>query len=172
MVEGAFSFQGRLTRLQFFLRVLALSAAYVLGLGVIALGGFAAAAKHQWTTVGLLVLAVLPLAVAFLWCSLSLHVRRIRDIGWEPTLVVAGWLCLKVADKLILAKLLPALALHDFWHGTYLGLGVDTVLSLIVLFWPGQGREHDDRRGHDADRYLQPGAPRFPEPARVVFGRR
>ena len=88
MFEIAFSFRGRLGRLPFFLGSLALGVAAVVGLVALAAGVGVAAKRHEWGAVVLLCVALLPLAVAGLWCSLSLHVRRIRDIGWDPAVVI------------------------------------------------------------------------------------
>ena len=142
MFEIAFSFHGRLKRLQYFLASLGLGLAFAAGLGAIGVGFIAAAAGHKWSVLALLLVALLPLVVGLLWCSLSLHVRRIRDIGWEPTIVVASWLFGNLADKLVLAHLVPDLARHMSGQGTYLGALANFALSLAILFWPS--REDDD----------------------------
>ncbi len=142
MFEIAFSFHGRLKRLQYFLASLGLGLAFAAGLGAIVVAFIAAAAGHKWSVLALLLVALLPLVVGLLWCSLSLHVRRIRDIGWDPTIVVASWLFGNLADKLVLAHLVPDLARHMSGQGTYLGALANFALSLAILFWPS--REDDD----------------------------
>jgi uncharacterized membrane protein YhaH (DUF805 family) len=91
MLASVFSFRGRINRLQYLL-------------GNFAVGG--ALALPAWTLIGftelapttrpsptmaldavLLVLAA-PLAI---WSAVSLQARRLRDIGWEPLIVLPMW---------------------------------------------------------------------------------
>lgn len=181
MVEIAFSFHGRLKRLRYFLASLGLGLAFVVGLCVIGVGFAAAVAGHRWSAVALLCVALLPLVVAMLWCSLSLHVRRIRDIGWDPTIVVACWLFGNLADKLVLGHLVPGLAQHLNWQGTYLGVLANFALSLAILFWPSREDDGDaaapPRQTWTAPPPLSAPRPVAPHVTRatngqVVFGRR
>ena len=181
MFEIAFSFQGQLKRLPYFLGSLVLGAAFAVGLCAIGIGFIYGVAKHNWALVALLCVALLPLGVAMLWCSLSLHVRRIRDIGWDPTIVIASWLFGNLADKLVLAHLVPAMARHMTWQqGTYLGALADFALSLAILFWPSR-KDDDDVTAPPRQTWTAPptrpaSVPAAPRSARAggraVFGRR
>ncbi|MCX8255977.1 hypothetical protein RHAL1_00708 [Beijerinckiaceae bacterium RH AL1] len=157
MFETVFSLQGRLKRLPYFFGTMALGLAFGAGLAAILVGGTIAATAHSWGTLAGWVVCLLPLVGVLLWCSLSLHVRRIRDIGWDPTLVIAVWLIFKVVDRLILAPLL-----HTQGNGTMIGAVVQLALSLALLFWPSHDQAQDD------ERFLHPGPPRFPEPSQAV----
>jgi uncharacterized membrane protein YhaH (DUF805 family) len=162
MFETVFSLQGRLKRLPYFFGTMALGLAFGAGLAAIMVGGAIAATAHSWGALAGWVVCLLPLVGVLLWCSLSLHVRRIRDIGWDPTLVIAVWLIFKVVDRLILAPLLPMLTAGMHGNGTVIGVGVQLALSLALLFWPSHDQAQDD------ERFLHAGPPRFAEPARAA----
>jgi uncharacterized membrane protein YhaH (DUF805 family) len=132
MLEGAFSFRGRLGRLQFFLDSLALGVACFLF--VVAVAFFVMPAKSTGLAMAVVIGAVVLFAPVVIWVSLSLQARRIRDIGWDPVVVLVGWAALGVLD-LVLAKLVPSLAVPD-QHGTFIGSFVNLAMSLALLFWP------------------------------------
>lgn len=135
MFEGAFSLRGRIGRVRFLLNSLALafgSAALALGLALLVL-------PARNTGVGAIAfgLCLLLTAPVFLWFTLSLHARRLRDIGLDPLFVIPGWILLEVVDKLVAAKI-PVLSLGAH-GGTVVGVVVNLGLTLALLFWPGRG---------------------------------
>ena len=138
MLGAVFGFGGRLNRLQFFFASLGLGLAVIVLLVpmvfVLVLhraGGFSPGVGVA------LLLGVLAILVA-LWTSLSLQARRIRDIGWNPLLVIPGDIALQVADQLV-ARAMPHLALGPHRTETLVGALVNLGLALCLLFWPGQG---------------------------------
>ena len=166
MLEAAFSFQGRLNRLQYFLGCMALG----LGAGVITVALFLGfirsggpdAMAQALIPLGLLVLFGLPL---FLWISFSLQTRRIRDIGWNPLYVIPGWILVGVVD-LMIARAVPTLALTKLHNQTAVGALINFGLSCALLFWPGRAEDDgyslpDDRAWSQAD---EPAPPMTPAP--------
>jgi hypothetical protein len=108
-------------------------------------------------------------AVASITVAIQFILRsmRIRDIGWDPVLVVPAWIAIVIADKAIAATF-PAWAIGEshLGHG-YLGSGtvvgrlIDIALFALLIFMPS----------------AQPGEPPAPPPrsaapARPEFGRR
>ncbi len=177
MFEGAFSLRGRIGRVRFLLNSLALafgSAALALGLALLVL-------PARNTGVGAIAfgLCLLLTAPVFLWFTLSLHARRLRDIGLDPLFVIPGWILLEVVDKLVAAKI-PVLSLGAH-GGTVVGVVVNLGLTLALLFWPGRGDASETpppprlsrvaSLGYPAPGRSEPGDGRA-SPRRQGFGRR
>lgn len=79
-------------------------------------------------------------AIAYLWVCLALHVRRIRDIGWDPLLVAAVWIGAEILDFAV-AWRMPHLALSDGSCTTGFSGVIQTGLVLCLLLWPsGEAR--------------------------------
>ena len=82
-------------------------------------------------------LAQVPVVVAliiFAVIALQLACMRIRDIGWDPVMVMSGWFAMLLVDKLIATKV-PALAL-DYQHtATAVGALASLALALALMFW-------------------------------------
>lgn len=145
MLSAMFSFHGRIGRMQYFLRCMALGAAIgvVVVIGCVSLiggGGLEALRSGQAPVAGSLVLIALPAA---LWSSFSLQARRFRDIGWNPLIVMSAWIVLDLIDFMV-AKAAPALAAGSEHRGTMIGPLVGLVLSGSLLFWPGKGGGGDE----------------------------
>jgi len=180
MLEALFSFHGRINRLRYFLSCLglgvAIAAPFVLIFGLMGHGGGGAL-----IVMGLL---ALPALVAFLWSSLSLQARRIRDIGWEPLYVIPGLFSVGIFDFL-LAHVVPALSIGPAHHQTFIGLFVNICMGGVLLFWPGKsddGPAAVSRASRQAPRPPSPSMPPIsartvasvasPAPAGAGFGRR
>ena len=135
MVEGAFSFRGRIGRLDYFLAHVMEGLVGVVGfiLLILLLLPTLAGPARTVTMVG----GVGLFALGLLWFNLSLQVRRIRDIGWDPVVVLVGWVALGFAD-VILAHLVPSWAVSSHRTGTPLGGLVNIALALTLLVWPGR----------------------------------
>lgn len=146
MLSAMFSFHGRIGRMQYFLRCMALGAAIgvVVVIGCVSLiggGGLEALRSGQAPAAGSLVLIALLALIALpaaLWSSFSLQARRFRDIGWNPVVVIPAWIVVDLID-IIVAKAMPALAVGGEHQGTPIGGLVGLVLGGALLFWPGAG---------------------------------
>jgi uncharacterized membrane protein YhaH (DUF805 family) len=128
MLSAMFSFHGRIGRMQYFLRSMALGAAIgvVAVIGCVSLiggGGLEALRNGQAPAGGSLVLiallALIALPAAF-WSSFSLQARRFRDIGWNPIIVMPAWIVVDMID-FIVAKAIPAIAVGKEHQGTAFG---------------------------------------------------
>jgi hypothetical protein len=78
----------------------------------------------SWPIAGVVVLFTLATAM--------LQAMRVRDIGWDPVLVIAAWFGIVFIDAIIGVKLLG-----PGHYGTILGSIVNLVMTGILLFWPG-----------------------------------
>ncbi|HEX4197762.1 MAG TPA: DUF805 domain-containing protein [Caulobacteraceae bacterium] len=143
MLEAVFSFRGRLNRLQYFLGnvglfvgviVLVIVGAVTVGAQLRASGG-----APSLATLGPIALLALILVPPLFWISFSLQARRFRDIGWDPVLMVPGWIGVLVIDELV-AKGVPALSLSHGQH-TLFGVLFNLAMAGCLLFWPGKGED-------------------------------
>src|SRR5580698_7525292 len=92
MFASVFSFRGRINRLQYFLGNIAVGGALALLAGMLI--SFAELAPTWRPSLTMALDAVFlvfagPLAT---WSAVSLQARRLRDIGWEPMIVLPMWL--------------------------------------------------------------------------------
>jgi uncharacterized membrane protein YhaH (DUF805 family) len=130
-----FSFQGRLTRLQFLGwsfaagGVLTASAVLFIVLGVID-GRMNAAVTG--------VIAILAVVVAAVWSGLALQVKRIRDMGLSPLLVIGGLMAFEVFDTLVLRHVVHVSFLPGGLHSAVGELAQLAFLGAL-LFWPSAG---------------------------------
>jgi uncharacterized membrane protein YhaH (DUF805 family) len=131
MLNAVFNFRGRINRLQYFLGNLAVGGALALLaamlISFIELAPTARPSPAMALDAVFLVFAA-PLAT---WSALSLQARRLRDIGWEPLIVMPMWVGL--------------LALGGFAAQAGFALSqaaVASVISLAMLAclygWPGR----------------------------------
>ena len=91
MLASVFSFRGRINRLQYFLGNFAVGGALALLAGMlITFIELAPTSRPSLVMVWDAVFLVFagPLA---LWSGVSLQARRLRDIGWEPLIVMPIW---------------------------------------------------------------------------------
>jgi uncharacterized membrane protein YhaH (DUF805 family) len=181
MLDAIFSFSGRLNRIQYFLGLLGLGVAlFVTIMLFFAFGGLSAVMGGA-PKLGALALFALPVGAVWIWISLSLQARRIRDIGWNPLLVIGCWFAVGVLDRVV-ALAAPALAMPPLHQTTLLGGLINLAFAGALLFWPG-GPEDDfipmlaekaPARGRPPP--AAPAAPAAPArsatPATAGFGRR
>jgi hypothetical protein len=64
---------------------------------------------------------------------------RFRDIDWDPVCVVPAWIALMIVDYVVAMKF-PHLAMGQEHTGTIVGGIANLVLTLALLFWPGDRR--------------------------------
>lgn len=133
MLPGPFSFAGRLARWPYVKGCLVLGMAGAIPV-VLALGAYPAIRQGDNAALVVLVGLLALFGIVVVWISLTLQVRRCRDIGWDPWFVIPPWFALQIADP-VLAIHVPSLALgrHD---ATVIGASVNLVLVLSLLFWP------------------------------------
>jgi uncharacterized membrane protein YhaH (DUF805 family) len=138
-----FSFHGRLTRLEFLgwsfagAGILIVAAVLFIVLGVID------GRMHPAVT-GLI--AILAVVVAAVWSGLALQVKRIRDMGLSPLLVIGGLMAFEVFDTLVLRHVVH---LSFFAPGFHSAVGELAQLAFIgaLLFWPSASRGGGWREG-------------------------
>jgi uncharacterized membrane protein YhaH (DUF805 family) len=92
MLTAVFSFRGRINRLQYFLGTLVIGG--VLALLAAMVISFTELAPTSRPSLAMALDAVFLVFAAPLatWCAVSLQARRLRDIGWEPLVVMPMWL--------------------------------------------------------------------------------
>ncbi len=144
MFAAVFGFGGRLNRLRYFLSCLALGGVFgvlvvMAVIGVLAGHSGGAPASEEDLLKAFLPLAIfaIPVCGAYLWVSLALQARRIRDIGWNPLYVIPGWIGLMIVDRGV-ALAVPSLALIPH-NGTLLGSLFNLAMGGALLFWPSAG---------------------------------
>lgn len=141
MLDMLFGFNVRIGRLKYFM----LSIAFGIVSGILCIPVAYYAYKHgmlDWVKTGAVPKSIWSLGwpiIAFVvFCMAGyfmLAAMRFRDIGWDPIIMVSGWIAVTVIDPL-LASRVPAMALekHD---GTVVGGLINLGLTVILLFWPG-----------------------------------
>jgi uncharacterized membrane protein YhaH (DUF805 family) len=137
MLGVLFAFSGRLKRLPYFLiGVLA----FCLFVGVVAtLAVVAGPSVADLKTNPEAVKGLLPLVPVFLvalllngWVSLSTQACRIRDIGWNPVIVIPAWMgLLAFGEGMSLSA-----------HGLAPAIGLANLgMTCCLLFWPSKADE-------------------------------
>jgi uncharacterized membrane protein YhaH (DUF805 family) len=164
MLAAVFSFRGRINRLQYFgglvgLFVSVLVAALV---AVLSVGDLSALRDQPSRLVPVLLIAVLAVPV-WVWISLSIQARRIRDIGLNPLLVIPACLVVETIVHAFGASV-PAGA-PTASLGAVLSMLVDFAYSLGLLFWPGRPHDDGQPRASWADKVVLPSAPSAPAPS-------
>ena len=137
MLGFIFGFNARLGRLHYFLASLAFGFVLaVLGFGIVGHAYQKALSFNQLAGPLLVLVGIFLLGTFMLYCM------RIRDIGWDPVVVVVGWIAFSIIDGLIAHKF-PAWSLGGLTPGTAVGTFVNFAMGLILLFWPS-GYATDD----------------------------
>jgi uncharacterized membrane protein YhaH (DUF805 family) len=131
MLASVFSFRGRINRLQYFLGNFAVGGALALLAGMLITFAELAPTSRPSLTMALEAVFLVFAAPLAIWCAISLQARRLRDIGWEPLVVMPMWL--------------GALVLAGFAAQVGLALSQAALASLISLAmlaclygWPGR----------------------------------
>ena len=135
MLDLVFGLNARLGRLHYFLACIGLAVAMTGICFVLAVSGSVHIAKGShisWQMLGWPVVA----AVAFFFLvTVTLQAMRVRDIGWDPVVVMTAWLAIVLVDYIVATKM-PGLALDHDAYGTIAGSIVNLVMTGVLLFWP------------------------------------
>jgi uncharacterized membrane protein YhaH (DUF805 family) len=138
-----FSFRGRLTRLEFLgwsfaaVFIFTIGAVLIMTLGVID-------GRMNAAVTGIIV--VLAVLIAAVWSGLALQVKRVRDMGFSPLLVIGGLFAFEFIDTLVLRHFVH---LSFFPLSLHSAVGELAQLAFIgvLLFWPsasGDSRLYDE----------------------------
>lgn len=139
-MPSLFSFSGRLGRVPYIVGTLTLliGGAMLLA-GAMVAAVFLVGASGPHASAGAAILLWLPIVIVaslvFASGQLSLQVRRIRDIGWHPGLVIGGWFAVCILDAM-LAHAVPSLGLQNH-HSTIVGMLCNLAMVGALWFWPG-----------------------------------
>jgi uncharacterized membrane protein YhaH (DUF805 family) len=154
MVSLLFGFGGRIGRLEYFLLSCALVIIATLLFFMIVSGlaphdAMPAGAASREAMVRPVLIAVVVIAPIIIWFSLALQAKRLRDMGWNPAIVIPAWFAIMLFDKLV-ANAVPSLAIgHGTGSSTLFGGLFNLAICLCLLFWPsapgGAGATFDPR---------------------------
>jgi uncharacterized membrane protein YhaH (DUF805 family) len=138
MLDYLFGLNARLGRLQFFLASIALAVVMTAICFVIAVNGLihfpkGAEPELSWEIMNWPILCA---AAFFMLATFSLQAMRIRDIGWDPVVVIGGWIAIVIIDMIVATKM-PQLALGSGHHATIVNSLANLAMTGILLFWPG-----------------------------------
>ncbi|EJZ17315.1 DUF805 domain-containing protein [Rhizobium sp. Pop5] len=175
MLDSLFTFRGRLTRRQYF----AASVLIHLVLGCIIVLGFwimkPAPGSRQGIGAGAVLLILAIPALLSLWMSFSTQAARIRDIGWDPRIVMTASLAIGIIAYLVVL-LMPEGATTELI--SKLVKAVNIAYGLGLLLTPSDYHVPADPT-FDAppaplrsDRIEASPAPRLPSRNAATFGRR
>ena len=130
MLDLLFGLNARLGRLQYLLAGIALFVAMVgVALALIAAGSiYIPPGSHL--TWQMLSWPAASAVVFFVLATVILQAMRVRDIGWDPVVVMAGWLAIEFVDYIVAAEILGP------GHHTIISSIVNLVMTGILLFWP------------------------------------
>jgi uncharacterized membrane protein YhaH (DUF805 family) len=133
MLDILFGFNARLGRLQYFLACIGLVVAMVVvSLALIASGGLHIP-KGEHLTWQMLSWPAATMVALFAVATVMLQAMRVRDIGWDPVVVMGGWLAITFINIILAAKV-PGMAAIA---GALIASIVNLVMYGILLFWPG-----------------------------------
>ena len=132
MLDILFGLNARLGRLHYLLACIVLAVAMVgVSFALIASGSIhVPRGSHlTWQMLSWPAMAAVGL---FMLVTVMLQAMRVRDIGWDPVIVMAGWLAITFLDAIVGVKWLG-----PGHYGTIIGAIVNLVMTGILLFWPG-----------------------------------
>jgi uncharacterized membrane protein YhaH (DUF805 family) len=144
-----FSFRGRINRLQYFAGNFALCLALALAATLMFVNIAAGARSGGLGSIGLGLVLELAFLLTWYWTVLSLQARRLRDMGWSPSIVMPAWFALALVDRLIAGGaasgrgLMMQIAMAVV--GTPVGGLINLALGLCLLFWPSKTYEVEPR---------------------------
>jgi len=142
MLAKLFSFKGRLARLEFlgwsFAAIVAiwLTATFLVATAIVDFknsGGLG--------TIAIVFLIGLAMCVALIWSGLALAVKRIRDIGYSPLLVIGALILYDIVDMAVLTYFIPMRAFWPFQQYTIIGGTVHLVYFAALLLLPSEGAD-------------------------------
>lgn len=174
MLDMVFGFNARLGRLKFFLSSIALGVVNVLLFIPVVYYAYRSSLTQGMPISVSATWPFLAFAGFYMVSSFVLAAMRIRDIGWDPVIVVSAWIAVLVIDWMIASKV-PGLSLPKH-HGTIIGGLINFGLVLSLLFWPSGDQATAPPRFDDFAPSEPSGATRRPAAAasdRIArFGRR
>jgi uncharacterized membrane protein YhaH (DUF805 family) len=136
MLDTLFGLNARLGRLQYFLACIALGVTMVGICFALVVSGSIHVPRGSHLTWQMLSWPAMASVALFVLATVTLQAMRVRDIGWDPVIVIAAWFSILFVDAIIAAKM-PGLALGREHFGTIVGSIVNLVMTGILLFWPG-----------------------------------
>lgn len=149
-MAGFFQFGGRIGRLAYFGRIMAMTLVVVLAIGVAAYFMLAAGRGTAFDMPSLPPVALALAAVVMIpaaWSSLALMVRRLRDIGLPPLPVIGLFAAFVFFDHVALANLFRTLGWPTVGGGSLLGLAIQTAAGLALLLVPGDALSDPHQAG-------------------------
>jgi len=130
MLDILFGFNARLGRLQYLLACIGMGVAMVVvSLALIASGNIHVP-KGQHLTWQMLSWPATAVVALFVVATVMLQAMRVRDIGWDPVIVMAAWLAITFVNVIKLPGLVAGV-------GALVASLVNLVMTGILLFWPG-----------------------------------
>jgi uncharacterized membrane protein YhaH (DUF805 family) len=140
VLDLVFGLNTRLGRLKFFLATLVLAVVMTAICFVVAMSVLRNVTPANIRPEFLLKNSGMIAAIVFFAiATITLYSMRFRDIGWDPVCVVPAWIALMIVDYAV-AMRFPHLAMGQEHTGTVVGGIANLVLTLALLFWPGDRR--------------------------------
>jgi uncharacterized membrane protein YhaH (DUF805 family) len=136
MLGFVFGFNARLGRLHYFLSTIGLAVVMTIISFTIAFYAVRHSPRGSPLSFEQYGLPAIGATILFLWATMNLQAMRIRDIGWDPVVVIPAWFLVLVVDVLIATKI-PAWAIGNGQYETVVGAVVNIVFFGVLLFWPG-----------------------------------
>ena len=131
MLDLFFGLNARLGRLQYLLACMGLGVAMVaIGFALVASGNIHVP-KGSHLTWQMLSWPAAGTVALFVVATVMLQAMRVRDIGWDPVMVMAAWLATVFIDAIVAWKLLG-----PGHYGTIVSSLVNLAMTGILLFWP------------------------------------
>jgi uncharacterized membrane protein YhaH (DUF805 family) len=135
MLGFVFGFNARLGRLHYFLSTIGLAVVMTIISFTIALYAVRHSPKGSPLSFEQCGLPAIGATILFVWATMNLQAMRIRDIGWDPVVVIPAWFLVLVLDAVVATKI-PAWAIGNGQHETVVGAAVNIVFFGVLLFWP------------------------------------
>ena len=135
MLDILFGLNARLGRLHYFLACIALGIVMTGICFALVVGGAVHIPRGSHLTWQMLTWPVWGAVAFFTLATVMLQAMRVRDIGWDPVVVMAVWFAIVFVDVIVAVKM-PDLALGHEHYGTIMGSIVNLVMTGILLFWP------------------------------------
>lgn len=132
MLDHLFGLNARLGRLQYLMACIALGVVMVAICFALVASGSIHIPHGQHATWQMLSWPAMAAVALFVLATMMLQAMRVRDIGWDPVLVMAAWFAIVFIDAIIGVKMLG-----PGHYGTILGAIINFVMTGILLFWPG-----------------------------------
>jgi uncharacterized membrane protein YhaH (DUF805 family) len=137
MIESLFSFRGRMGRLAYAGWTFATVGILFFFVFAALLSGAAAIPSLGRQNAPLFVLFLFGLlAVVMFWSSLALSVKRIRDTGFSPLVVIGVAWSIMVVSAFIPMDVIDAKSIWPFGRQTPISAITELAFVLFLVFWP------------------------------------